>query len=47
MAELTGVSIANTNGVYTEIESGLAEDDIVILYPSVAVEDGSKVERRQ
>lgn len=47
VAELTGVSIANTNGVYTEIESGLAADDIVILYPSVAVEDGSKVERRQ
>ena len=46
VAELTNVKIANSNGVLAEVQEGLAETDIVILYPSVAVENGSRVESR-
>ncbi len=47
VAVLTRVDIANSNGVFTEVNNGLAEGDTVILYPSALVEDGSKVESRQ
>ncbi|WP_424940603.1 efflux RND transporter periplasmic adaptor subunit [Aliiroseovarius sp. S253] len=47
VAELTSVEIANGNGIYTEVQQGLGEGDVVILYPSAIVEDGSRVEKRQ
>lgn len=47
IAELTHVEIAQSNGVFTQIESGLTEADVVILYPSAAVANGSRVESRQ
>lgn len=47
VAELTSVDIANSNGVFTEVQQGLDEGDIVILYPSAIIENGSRVESRQ
>lgn len=47
VAVTTPVEIANSNGVLTEIRQGLSDKDAVILYPSAAIEDGSRVARRQ
>jgi HlyD family secretion protein len=45
-ARLTGVSVGRTNGLETEVVSGLDEGDNVILHPSDRVKDGVRVVRR-
>ena len=47
VAELTAVEIGNNNGAFAEVRSGLEPEASVILYPSAAIENGSRVERRQ
>ncbi|AVX04543.1 putative efflux system component YknX [Maritalea myrionectae] len=42
-AQLTQIEIGQSNGVLTQVVSGLEEGDQVILYPSAAIEQGSKI----
>ncbi len=43
-AEERQISVGLSNGVMTEVGSGLSEGDTVIVYPGDRVEDGSRVE---
>lgn len=45
-AVLRAVEIGRTNGTESEVLSGLAEGDEVVLYPSAAVSDGQRIARR-
>ncbi len=45
-AVLTKVDIGESNGLQTEVRSGLEEDDVVIAYPSDSVRDGVSVRAR-
>ena len=45
-AVLRAVEIGRTNGAESEVLSGLAEGDEVVLYPSAAVSDGERIARR-
>ncbi|WP_027835239.1 efflux RND transporter periplasmic adaptor subunit [Maritalea myrionectae] len=42
-AQLTQIEIGQSNGVLTQVVSGIEEGDQVILYPSAAIEQGSKI----
>lgn len=42
-AHLTQIEIGQSNGVLTQVISGIGEGDQVILYPSAAIEQGSKI----
>ena len=46
-AKLTEVTVGRTNGLETEVTSGLAEGDTVVLHPSDRVKDGVRVTRRE
>ena len=43
VAELCPVEIGETNGLETEIVSGLSEGDVVVLHPTDKVRDGVRV----
>lgn len=45
-AKLTEVSVGRTNGLETEVTSGLTEGDTVVLHPSDRVKDGVRVVTR-
>lgn len=45
-AKLTDVTVGRTNGLETEVPSGLAEGDAVVVHPSDRVKDGGRVTRR-
>jgi HlyD family secretion protein len=45
-AVLRAVEIGRTNGTESEVLSGLAEGEEVVLYPSAAVSDGQRIARR-
>ena len=47
VAALTTVEIGQMNDERAQILSGLEDDDEVILYPSDAVSDGTRIERRE
>ncbi len=42
-AQLTQIEIGQSNGVLTEVVGGMEEGDLVVLYPSAAIEHGSKI----
>ena len=46
-AVLQRVEIGESNGLETEVTSGLEEGDLVIAYPSDSVRDGVSVEARK
>jgi HlyD family secretion protein len=46
VAELTQIEIGQSNGVLTQVVSGLEEGNQVVLYPSAAIENGSKIVQR-
>jgi HlyD family secretion protein len=46
-AVLTAVEAAQSDGRYRAIASGVAEGDVVIVFPSAAVSDGVRVESRR
>lgn len=46
IAQLTNVAIGQSNGVLTEVTDGLQAADMVVLYPSAAIESGSKIVAR-
>lgn len=43
VAELCGVELGETNGLETEIKSGLTEDEFVVLHPTNSVQAGVRV----
>lgn len=43
VAQLTQIEIGQSNGVLTEVIDGLEAGDEVVLYPSAAIEQGSKI----
>ncbi|HMB47599.1 MAG TPA: HlyD family efflux transporter periplasmic adaptor subunit, partial [Afifellaceae bacterium] len=45
-AKLRRVSVGRNNGLKAEIVDGLAEGDVVVLYPSSGLSDGQSVRRR-
>ncbi len=45
--KLTEVTVGRTNGLETEVSSGLAEGDTVVLHPSDRVKDGVRVVSRE
>jgi HlyD family secretion protein len=45
-AKLRHVSLGESNGVETEIATGLAENDVVVLHPSDRVRDGVRIGAR-
>lgn len=45
-AVIRTVELGETNGLETEVLSGLEEDEMVIAYPSDSVRDGVSVEAR-
>jgi len=45
-AKLRHVSLGNSNGLETEITTGLAENDVVVLHPSDRVRDGVRIAAR-
>lgn len=45
-ARLTPVEIGQSNGLYTEIVSGLSEGDRIVLYPGNRLADGTSVRAR-
>lgn len=47
IAQLTHVEIGKSNGTFTEVLGGLEPSENVVLYPSAAVENGSRIEQRQ
>ncbi|SMY08872.1 efflux RND transporter periplasmic adaptor subunit [Flavimaricola marinus] len=46
IARLTNVEIGESDGIATEVLDGLTEQDRVVLYPSAAIEDGSRIVAR-
>jgi HlyD family secretion protein len=46
-AKLTDVAVGRTNGLDTEVLSGLGEGDAVVVHPSDRVKDGGRVVRRE
>lgn len=46
VAQITPVEIGQSDGILTEVVSGLKEGDNVILYPSAAIENGSAITAR-
>jgi len=46
IAHLTAVEIGRSDGSLTEVLGGLSLGERVVLYPSAAVEDGIRIERR-
>lgn len=46
VAEQRGVTLGRNNGVRAEVLEGLAEGERVVLYPSVAVSDGTRIAPR-
>lgn len=47
VAQTTRVEIGQSDGVSTEVQSGLDAGDFVILFPSAAIEDQSKITPRE
>lgn len=45
-AVLTNVEIGQSDGILTQVLGGLSANDEVVLYPSAAIEDGSKITPR-
>jgi HlyD family secretion protein len=45
-AVLTAVTVGRTNGLETEVTTGLTEGDTVVVHPSDRVKDGVRVRRR-
>jgi len=45
-AQLTNVEIGQSDGISTQVINGLSEGAMVVLYPSAAIEDGSKIVQR-
>lgn len=43
VARLTALEVGQSDGVLTQVQSGLSAGDDVVLYPSAAIEDGSKI----
>lgn len=46
IAQLTDVDVGKSDGLLTEVISGLNEADMVVLYPSAAIENGSIIAPR-
>jgi multidrug efflux pump subunit AcrA (membrane-fusion protein) len=46
IAYLTPVEVGHSDGIHTEILSGLGEGDVVVLYPSSSLVDGGAVAER-
>ena len=46
IARLTPVEVGHSDGIHTEILSGLGEGDVVVLYPSSSLVDGGAVAER-
>lgn len=42
-ANLTSVEVGKSDGIFSEVISGLNEGDKVVLYPSAAIENGSEI----
>ena len=45
-ADQVQVELGVSNGIKTEVTSGLAEKDEVVLYPSAAISDGTRIVQR-
>ncbi|MFT6452680.1 MAG: HlyD family secretion protein [Halocynthiibacter sp.] len=45
-AQLTNVEIGRSDGISTQVIDGLSEESEVVLYPSAAIEHGSKIKQR-
>ena len=46
VAELRQIDIGRNNGIMAELRSGLNADEAVVLYPSTAIADGTRVAPR-